>query len=208
MEKCGKYQWEIWNQLNGRNPCEFRTPRSKLGVNLQKSDCYGLDSERKKVLTSSPGPLACAYIHLGVFGSVGTHLPSVKSILPYFSSPRGVAILGCESHSQAGSARAMAMQSRPTTEKCCAKYKMATQFQLPYISMKRLFRHGHIGQYNHETRMFSNASSDKIRVASYRPFSIKCSDLSKDSWTNNWECLDLRHSPLQFPRKYVCISFV
>ena len=104
MEKCGKYQWEIWNQLNGRNPCEFRTPRSKLGVNLQKSDCYGLDSERKKVLTSSPGPLACAYIHLGVFGSVGTHLPSVKSILPYFSSPRGVAILGCESHSQAGSA--------------------------------------------------------------------------------------------------------
>ena len=92
MEKCGKYQWEIWNQLNGRNPCEFRTPRSKLGVNLQKSDCYGLDSERKKVLTSSPGPLACAYIHLGVFGSVGTHLPSVKSILPYFSSPRGVAI--------------------------------------------------------------------------------------------------------------------
>ena len=63
-----------------------------MGVNLQKSDCYGLDSERKKVLTSSPGPLACAYIHLGVFGSVGTHLPSVKSILPYFSSPRGVAI--------------------------------------------------------------------------------------------------------------------
>ena len=68
-----------------------------MGVNLQKSDCYGLDSERKKVLTSSPGPLACAYIHLGVFGSVGTHLPSVKSILPYFSSPRGVAILGSAS---------------------------------------------------------------------------------------------------------------
>ena len=63
-----------------------------MGVNLQKSDCYGLDSERKKFLTSSPGPLACAYIHLGVFGSVGAHLPSVKSILPYFSSPRGVAI--------------------------------------------------------------------------------------------------------------------
>ena len=63
-----------------------------MGVNLQKSDCYCLDSERKKVLTSSPGPLACAYIHLGIFGSVGTHLPSVKLILPYFSSPRGVAV--------------------------------------------------------------------------------------------------------------------
>ena len=33
-----------------------------------------------------------------------THLPSEKSILSIFSSPRGVAILGCESHSQAGSA--------------------------------------------------------------------------------------------------------
>ena len=33
-----------------------------------------------------------------------THLPSENSILSNFSSPRGVAILGCESHSQAGSA--------------------------------------------------------------------------------------------------------
>ena len=32
------------------------------------------------------------------------HLPSENSILSNFSSPRGVAILGCESHSQAGSA--------------------------------------------------------------------------------------------------------
>ena len=31
------------------------------------------------------------------------HLPSEKSILPYFSGPRGVAILDCDSHSQAGS---------------------------------------------------------------------------------------------------------
>ena len=31
------------------------------------------------------------------------HLPSEKSILPYFSSPRGVAILDCDSQSQAGS---------------------------------------------------------------------------------------------------------
>ena len=32
------------------------------------------------------------------------HLPSENSILSNFSSPRGVAILGCEYHSQAGSA--------------------------------------------------------------------------------------------------------
>ena len=38
------------------------------------------------------------------FLPVVTHLPSEKSILSNFSSPRGVAILGCESHSQAGSA--------------------------------------------------------------------------------------------------------
>ena len=39
------------------------------------------------------------------FLPVVTHLPSEKSILSIFSSPRGVAILGCESHSQAGSAK-------------------------------------------------------------------------------------------------------
>ena len=35
---------------------------------------------------------------------------------------------------------------------------------------------GHMGQYNHETRMFSNASSDKIQVASYRSLTTKSSD--------------------------------
>ena len=57
---------------------------------LQKSDCYGLNSERKKVLTSSPGPLTCLLINLSAFGSMNIHFPSEKSILPYFSSPRGV----------------------------------------------------------------------------------------------------------------------
>ena len=46
----------------------------------------------KKVLASSPGPLACAFMDLGVFGSVGTHLPSEKLILPYFSSLSMVAV--------------------------------------------------------------------------------------------------------------------
>ena len=76
-----------------------------MGANLWKSECYGLDSERKKVPASSPEALTCVLIHLGAFWSLLAHLPSQKSILPYFSSPRGVAILGCESHSQAGSAR-------------------------------------------------------------------------------------------------------
>ena len=74
---------------------------------LWKSDTCGLDSERKKVLTSSPWPLACAFMDLGVFGSVETHIPSEKLILPYFSTPRGVAILVCDSHRQAGSSRVL-----------------------------------------------------------------------------------------------------
>ena len=40
---------------------------------------------------------------MGAFFPMGVHLPSEKSILPYFSGPRGVAILDCDSHSQAGS---------------------------------------------------------------------------------------------------------
>ena len=40
----------------------------------------------------------------GRFFPLVTHLPGENSILSNFSSPRSVAILGCESHSQAGSA--------------------------------------------------------------------------------------------------------
>ena len=59
----------------------------------------------KKNLTSANQSLACALIDLGAFCPMVVHLPSAKSILPYFSSPRGVAILDCDSHSQAGSTR-------------------------------------------------------------------------------------------------------
>ena len=48
----------------------------------------------KKILTSSPGTLAYGVIDLGVFLPLVIHLPSEKSILPKFSSLRGVAILG------------------------------------------------------------------------------------------------------------------
>ena len=73
---------------------------------LQKSDSCGLKSERKKILTSSTCSLACLSTNLGAFCPMVVHLPSEKSILPYFSGPRGVAILDCDSHSQAGSTRA------------------------------------------------------------------------------------------------------
>ena len=51
-----------------------------------------MDSEQKKVLASSNDSLACALIDLGAFWSVVAHLPSEKSILPYFSSLSMVAV--------------------------------------------------------------------------------------------------------------------
>ena len=70
---------------------------------LQKSDSCGLKSEREKILTSSSCSLACLSTNLGAFCPMAVHLPSEKSIFSYFSGPRGVAILDCDSHSQAGS---------------------------------------------------------------------------------------------------------
>ena len=64
----------------------------QLQDDLQKSDSYNQVCERKKVLTSANDSLACALIDLGVFCPMVDHLPCVKLILSYFSSPRGVAI--------------------------------------------------------------------------------------------------------------------
>ena len=82
---------------------------------LQKSDSCGLKSERKKILTSSTCSLACLSTNLGAFCPMVVHLPSEKSILPYFSGPRGVAILDCDSHSQAGSTNALPIWPLGTT---------------------------------------------------------------------------------------------
>ena len=82
---------------------QFTVFLHKLEDDLWKSDSCGLDSERKKVLASSHGALACALMDLGVFGSVGIHFPREKLILPYFSTPRGVAILVCSQRSQRAS---------------------------------------------------------------------------------------------------------
>ena len=55
---------------------------------IQKSDSYGLKSERP----TSTWSLAYVSTNLDAFCPMGVHLPGEKSILPYFSSPRGVAI--------------------------------------------------------------------------------------------------------------------
>ena len=89
------------------NLVSFSTFWGKLIDDLQKSDCYGLNSERKQSLTSSHGSLACVLLLLAVFWTLLVHFFRAKLILPYFSSPRGVATLDCESHSQAGSTRSL-----------------------------------------------------------------------------------------------------
>ena len=71
---------------------QFSTFLQQMEDDLWKSDSCGLDSERKKVLASSHGALACTFMDLGVFGSVGTHFPSEKSIISYFSSLSMVAV--------------------------------------------------------------------------------------------------------------------
>ena len=57
----------------------------------------------KKILTTFSCPLACVGTNLAAICPMGVRLPSEKLVLPYFSSPRGVATLDCDSHSQAGS---------------------------------------------------------------------------------------------------------
>ena len=90
MGNTGADKYEITAREIHEN--QFSTFLQQMEDNLWKSDSCGLDSERKKVLASSPEALACTLMDLGVFGSVETHLPSEKLIFPYFSSPRGVAI--------------------------------------------------------------------------------------------------------------------
>ena len=59
--------WEIWKRKSGEILVNFSTFWGKLIDDLQKSDCYGLNSERKQSLTSSHGSLACVLLLLAVF---------------------------------------------------------------------------------------------------------------------------------------------
>ena len=97
----------------GRNPYELLLVQSAW--NLQKNDSYAFNSERNLFSTSSQWPLAYVLLLLAIFWCHLVNFPSEKSILPYFSSPRGVATLDCEFHSQAGSTKQM---SRPPVFGC------------------------------------------------------------------------------------------
>ena len=106
VEPVKEHCWQIWYSIfwQIRPSCSVRNTLClvQFGGRPYKSDRCGHNSEWKKILTSSPGTLAYGVIDLGVFLPLVIHLPSEKLILPKFSSLRGVAILDCDSHSQAG----------------------------------------------------------------------------------------------------------
>ena len=77
--------------------------RGKWKMTFRKVTPTALKVNVKKFRPTSTSSLACVLTNLDAFCPMEVHLPGEKSILPYFSSPRGVAILDCDSHSQAGS---------------------------------------------------------------------------------------------------------
>ena len=95
-----KYLWTL--VLSGAN----------WSMTFRKVTATAWTVNENKNLTSSHGSLACVLLLLAIFWCHLVHFFSEKSILPYFSSPRGVAILDCESHSQAGSTRLRLMWLR------------------------------------------------------------------------------------------------
>ena len=117
VEPVKEHCWQIWYSIfwQIRPSCSVRNTLCLVhwGGKPYKSDRCGHNSEWKKILTSSPGTLAYGVIDLGVFLPLVIHLPSEKSILPKFSSLRGVAILGWESLSQARSASPRGFGKRP-----------------------------------------------------------------------------------------------
>ena len=96
VEPVKEHCWQIWYSIfwQIRPSCSVRNTLCLVhwGGKPYKSDRCGHNSEWKKILTSSPGTLAYGVIDLGVFLPLVIHLPSEKSILPKFSSLRGVAV--------------------------------------------------------------------------------------------------------------------
>ena len=100
VAQCSGGAGQMLEMLHPRNmeyrPKQIQVSFTPFWCNLKddlwKSGCCDLDSERKKVVASSNDSLACALIDLGAFRSVVAHLPSEKSILPYFSSLSMVAV--------------------------------------------------------------------------------------------------------------------
>ena len=136
--------WQIWYSIfwQIRPSCSVRNTLClvQFGGRPYKSDRCGHNSEWKKILTSSPGSLTYGVIDLGVFLPLVIHLPSEKSILPKFSSLRGVAILGWESLSQAGSARVTPNQTLFLKKKrfCKDTQNMFYTWSYPPMSLQKL----------------------------------------------------------------------
>ena len=82
---------------------QFSTFFEKPKMTSRKVTPTAVNVKVKKILTTFSCPLACVGTNLAAICPMEVHLPSEKLVLPYFSSPRGVAILDCDSHSQAGS---------------------------------------------------------------------------------------------------------
>ena len=66
--------------------------RGKWKMAFRKVTPTALKVNVKKFRPTSTSSLACVLTNLDAFCPMGVHLPGEKSILPYFSSPRGVAI--------------------------------------------------------------------------------------------------------------------
>ena len=82
---------------------QFSTFFEKPKMTSRKVTPTAVNVKVKKILTTFSCPLACVGTNLAAICPMEVRLPSEKLILPYFSSPRGVATLDCDSHSQAGS---------------------------------------------------------------------------------------------------------
>ena len=84
---------------------QFSTFFEKPKMTSRKVTPTAVNVKVKKILTTFSCPLACVGTNLAAICPMEVRLPSEKLILPYFSSPRGVATLDCDSHSQAGSTK-------------------------------------------------------------------------------------------------------
>ena len=85
--------WEIWKRKSGEILVNFSTFWGKLIDDLQKSDCYGLNSERKQSLTSSHGSLACVLLLLAVFEPCWSIFSEQNRFSHIFPVPEGSPLL-------------------------------------------------------------------------------------------------------------------
>ena len=70
---------------------QFSTFFEKPKMTSRKVTPTAVNVKVKKILTTFSCPLACVGTNLAAICPMGVHLPSEKLVLPYFSSPRGVA---------------------------------------------------------------------------------------------------------------------